>query len=366
MEKHLFFLFTCLGTLLFGLPQAWINEIHYDNIGTDVNEFVEVVVACPENCSLGDLTLYMYNGYDGRPYCLECVSDFIPGDRIGPYQFFTWYQRGIQNDMEGMILVYHDTLVDIIAYEGSFHGAHEPALGLLFPDVGVAETSSSPVGGSIYLSGFPGDPWAYCPEATPGSPNPGQILDEAPTPVCLSHFSADANSKSLILRWRSESELENACWRLYRNGELLHSCEGAGTVNHPVDYVFQDKTVRSATRYRYILSCCDYGGIETFLDTLQIVTPAGNSLFPLFSLNLPFPNPCNPQSTLNLKIEEALQLEIFLYDLCGRQIMEIFRGNCNAGEMTIPLNLDKLPSGRYILLCRSDHQREYRMITLLK
>ncbi|MDD3715761.1 MAG: hypothetical protein PHX07_01210 [Candidatus Marinimicrobia bacterium] len=366
MEKRLFFLLQCLGTLLFGLPQAWINEVHYDNTGTDVDEFVEVVVACPENCSLGDLTLYMYNGFDGRPYCLECVIDFVPGERIGPYQFYTWYQGGIQNDMEGMILVYHDTLVDIIAYEGSFYGTHEPALGLLFPDVGVAETASSPLGGSIYLSGFPGDPWVYSTEATPGNPNPGQVLDEVPTPVRVSQFTAEMNTKSVVLRWRSETELENACWHLYRNGDLLHSCEGAGTVNHPVEYVFQDKTVRSATRYRYVLSHCDYGGREIFLDSLRIVTTAGNNHSPLFRLNLPFPNPCNPQSTLNLKIEEALQLEILLYDLCGRRVREIFRGKCRAGEVTIPITFENLPSGRYILLCSSDYQREYRMITLLK
>ncbi|MDD3095642.1 MAG: hypothetical protein PHD63_05300, partial [Candidatus Marinimicrobia bacterium] len=331
-----------------------------------VDEFVEVMVADPESCSFGDLTLYMYIGYEGRPYCLDCVIDFIPGERIGPYQFVTWYQGGIQNDMEGMIVVYHDTLVDIIAYEGSFHGTHEPALGLLFPDVGVAETTPSPAGGTIYLSGFPGDPWDYASLATPGSPNHGQVLCDVPTPVQLSHFSAETSAKSLILRWRSESELENACWRLYRNGDLLYSCRGAGTVNYPVDYVFQDKTVLKGSRYRYVLSHCDFSGRESFLDTLQAITPAGNSPSPLFKLELPFPNPCNPQSTLNLNIGIDLYLEVILYDLCGRKVLDIYRENCGSGELQIPMNFGSLPSGRYILLCRSAHQHEYQMITLLK
>ena len=38
----------CCGRVKYGenmdLPNAWINELHYDNAGTDVNELVEVVI----------------------------------------------------------------------------------------------------------------------------------------------------------------------------------------------------------------------------------------------------------------------------------------------------------------------------------
>ncbi|MDZ7821523.1 MAG: hypothetical protein U5N26_06765 [Candidatus Marinimicrobia bacterium] len=97
MKRELFSLVLCaVFSLLRAVPNAWINEIHYDNEGLDQNEFVEVIVADPEALSLPDLTLYMYNGRNGEPYCLDCISEFIPGERVGPFQYYTWYQRGIQ------------------------------------------------------------------------------------------------------------------------------------------------------------------------------------------------------------------------------------------------------------------------------
>jgi hypothetical protein len=39
--------------------QAWINEFHYENVGTDDGEFVEVAVSAGTN--LSEWTLYNYS-----------------------------------------------------------------------------------------------------------------------------------------------------------------------------------------------------------------------------------------------------------------------------------------------------------------
>jgi hypothetical protein len=366
MEKRIISLFLAFSCCLYALPTAWINEIHYDNAGVDVNEFVEVVVACPEECNLGDLTLYMYNGYDGRPYCLDCISDFVPGERVGPYQFYTWHRSGIQNDMEGMILVYFDDLLDIIAYEGTFTGTREPALGLVFPDVGVAETSGSSADGSIYLTGFPGDPWAYTEHATPGSPNQGQILTEIPTPVELSCFYADLGAKSVTLHWRSESETENSHWQLYRDGNIIANIHAAGTSSAPNDYVYQDYYSRPGTSCFYSLSHVDYSGNECFCDTLKVRFPADPAQHKPFLLKSPFPNPCNPGTVLSLTLFRSAHVHIDLYDLWGRHVLKIYDQMATAGELRIPVDLRHLAGGRYILRCICDGKDEQRLITLLK
>ena len=41
-------------------PAAWINEIHYDNVGTDAGEAIEV--AGPAGTDLTGWTLVLYNG----------------------------------------------------------------------------------------------------------------------------------------------------------------------------------------------------------------------------------------------------------------------------------------------------------------
>lgn len=366
MEKRIISLFMLFCGCLLALPNAWINEIHYDNAGADVNEFVEVLVADPESCSLGDLTLYMYNGYNGEPYCLDCISDFEPGDRVGPYQFYTWFQRGIQNDMEGMILVYHDTLVDIIAYEGTFTGTKEPAKDIEFPDIGVAEASSAPVTGSIYLTGLPGDLWDYTESSTPGSPNEGQVLAEIPTAAELGWFRAEVSQRSVLLRWRSESESENATWNLYRDGSLLARIEAAGSTSSPREYSYKD--IFSCTRKycHYKLSHTDYGGVEVFCDSIRVLLPVSADKKLAFRMEALFPNPCNPQTVIPLVMKESGELHIDLFDLCGKHLGQIFADNVQAGRLEIPLNLENIPSGRYYIKCSCRHQTETRRITLLK
>ncbi len=45
---------------------AWINEIHYDNASTDVNETVEIVLENPGSYTLSDFQVDLYNGVMGH------------------------------------------------------------------------------------------------------------------------------------------------------------------------------------------------------------------------------------------------------------------------------------------------------------
>ena len=58
MKRILFFsLFICS---VFS-QSIWINEIHYDNYGTDEGEFVEIVADVTLDLSNGSITLYNVN-----------------------------------------------------------------------------------------------------------------------------------------------------------------------------------------------------------------------------------------------------------------------------------------------------------------
>ena len=48
MKKSLLISLIFMGWgLLLSAQNAWINELHYDNASTDVNEFIEVVIETP-------------------------------------------------------------------------------------------------------------------------------------------------------------------------------------------------------------------------------------------------------------------------------------------------------------------------------
>ncbi|RKY53091.1 MAG: hypothetical protein DRP93_07105, partial [Candidatus Neomarinimicrobiota bacterium] len=323
------------------------------------------VVESPESWYLGDLALYMYNGYNRMPYCLDTIDEFEIGERIGPFQFYTWYQRGIQNDMEGMILVFKDSLCDIIAYEGSFIGANDPALGKEFPDIGIYETGHGSDTSAIYLSGMPGSVWLYGP-ATPGELNADQEISELELPVVLSNFYAKLLEDRILLRWQSESESENSRYHLYRNGSHIASIEGKGTISIPNSYTFMDEDVFAGINYEYILSNIDYSGKESFLDTLiNIIIKTGNQLKP-FCLGLPYPNPFNPTCDIKLQVYKASEIKMELYDLSGRKIMNILEDHVSEGEHAITINLDKYPSGKYFVHCSGAKQHEILEIVKLK
>jgi hypothetical protein len=361
-KRSIFLLCAWLTVNCFALPNAWINEIHYDNAGADVGEFVEVVVECPEEVCLWDLTLYMYNGADGKPYCLDCISEFTPGERVGPYQFYTWFRAGIQNDMEGMILVYFDSLVHIMAYEGSFYGTRDPATGLLFPDVGVCETGSSPLTASIYLTGFPGDPWAYGEASTPGSPNPGQDISDTPLPVRLSRFSAIPEDDCVLLEWQSESEVECAAYRIYRDHSFLSEIPAAGTSASVQRYAFRDKEVLTGRQYHYVLKERTYDGKENTLDSLRIQAGATKP----FHIRSPFPNPLNPDGIITLEVSVPTDLRVDVLDLRGVRVMELHSGIVEAGTAEFRLSMRDYPSGRYFVRCKSVTHSECVSYVLLK
>ncbi|MEL6657534.1 MAG: Calx-beta domain-containing protein, partial [Bacteroidota bacterium] len=55
---------------------AFLNEIHYDNAGGDVGEFVEVAVSTDFAGSLSDLVVFLYNGSGGAFYDSHDLSTF--------------------------------------------------------------------------------------------------------------------------------------------------------------------------------------------------------------------------------------------------------------------------------------------------
>lgn len=168
----------------------WINEFHYDNSGTDLSEFVEVVVPATFT-DLAAVRLTLYNGGDGRPYGgTHLLDSFSPGKTVDGFTFYSKAISGLQNGApDGMSLDLNGELLDFISYEGAFTASAGPADGHFSIDVGVAELDTSPAGGSLGLSGqgfARGDfVWSALSEATPGGLNAGQMLVPEPRPSAL-------------------------------------------------------------------------------------------------------------------------------------------------------------------------------------
>jgi predicted extracellular nuclease len=132
------------------LPDVRFSEIHYDNVGTDAGEAIEVFG--PAGTDLSGWSVVLYNGSGGAAYGTTALSGVIPNLNVGfGVVTLTYPANGIQNGSpDGMALVDATaTVVEFLSYEGSITATDGPALGLTSTDIGVSETGSTLIGFSL-------------------------------------------------------------------------------------------------------------------------------------------------------------------------------------------------------------------------
>ncbi|MFN0013893.1 MAG: HYR domain-containing protein [Saprospiraceae bacterium] len=162
-------------------PQVWINEIHYDNIGTDAGEFIEV--AGTSGVDLSAYSLVLYNGANGLVYATMSLSGIIDNESNGfGGVSFAYPVNGVQNGSpDGIALVRNNTMVlQYLSYEGSFLAVDGVAAGMMSTDIGVAEAGTEPIGMSLSLIGngnsYASFTWSGPSAASAGSLNIGQTM----------------------------------------------------------------------------------------------------------------------------------------------------------------------------------------------
>ncbi len=106
--------------------------------------------------------------------------------------------------------------------------------------------------------------------------NPGYTLGGI-LPVTLSSFSAEHTDTGVVLKWTTESEIDNAGFYIYRsetkNGEFkvvnLTMVQGAGTTGERNEYTWTDTTAKSNTGYYYRIEDVSFAGVQDQLATVR-------------------------------------------------------------------------------------------------
>ena len=159
-------------------PEVWINEVHYDNTGTDVGEFVEIAGYAGTN--VNGWQLLLYDGANGHVYGAVKVSGTIPNQQAG-FGVLSFPAPGLQDGADGIALVTRTGVVmHFVSYEGGFAATNGAAAGRVAADLGVSEPSTTPVGYSLQLGGtgsqYSTFVWQAAQAATPGQRNTNQTF----------------------------------------------------------------------------------------------------------------------------------------------------------------------------------------------
>jgi len=133
------------------IPNAFINEIHYDNIGKDVDEIIEI--AGDGNLDLTGWSLHLYNGTNGREYKSFNLDNWSTIDSSN-FGFLAIKTNGLQNGSpDGVVLSDGVSFLQFLSYEGAFTATSGIARGLTSIDIGVIETPNTQLGLSLQLIG---------------------------------------------------------------------------------------------------------------------------------------------------------------------------------------------------------------------
>jgi len=160
----------------------YLSELHYDNSGADVDEFVEVHL--PPGSTSAGLSVVLYNGSGGLTYAtLALPAVTAPADAPavvtvnGP-------SGGIQNGSpDGIALVRGTEVLEFLSYEGPMTAANGPAAGRAATEIGVSEAGTEPAGQSLsrsYDATTDSFVWSGPADATKGAVNTAPAEEEPP------------------------------------------------------------------------------------------------------------------------------------------------------------------------------------------
>lgn len=197
--KFLVYSLVFLGFQNLAFAQVFVNEIHYNNNGADVDERIEV--AGPAGTSLSGYIIYLYDGFNGAVYDTMILSGTlsnpctVSGQSVGFASFDVMALSGsaFQGGLDGFALVDpSNNVIEFLTYGGTFTATNGPANGSLSTDIGTTEPPSAPVNSSVQKSGA--SSWTYgAGFNTFGACNTSQYFPASSITVNLTVSSATAS-----------------------------------------------------------------------------------------------------------------------------------------------------------------------------
>lgn len=355
---------------------AWINEFHYDNSGSDVNEFVEIVIENAHFFALSDFALVLYNGNGGTVYQTHTLDTFSEGTKVGNYTFYAKYIPGIQNGApDGMALCYQSHLVQLLSYEGTFTAADGCAAGVLSTDIGVMESGSTPQNASLQLTGsgarYADFTWSGPATASPGAPNTDQELTSSCTLAMLGRLEVinASTARAQIIGTDGILVVENSPTQPNLNLQLVNVTDGSGTSTFtetsPGRWAFTASGPAPTEGWAYYQRINTGDRLNQFFLQVSTVCPGEPDgmlqahLDPSFDFSASppttfavlaaAPNPFHTRTVLTVALPQTAQVSARVLDLLGREVASVLNASLPAGMHSLTWEPDGLSNGIYLL-----------------
>ncbi len=248
--------------------------------------------------------------------------------------------RAIRLDGNGDCIVTGGSSIGPLYYSGEFATVMYDADG---NEVWALRNSSGDFGAydmaidnnnNIYLGG--GETGGFCTIKI----NSGII------PIELVSFNIKSENDRVMLNWLTATEINNKGFEIERRSdkwEMIGFVSGFGTTTESHSYTFTD-TDPNTGRNTYRLRQVDFDGSFVYSNELEIDVNLPAQYF----LDQNFPNPFNPNTTINFSLPVEARVTVKIFNALGEEINRLTDNNYSAGFHSINFNADALASGLYI------------------
>lgn len=205
------------------------------------------------------------------------VTDFITTNITNSTIGLTWTNPS--EDFAGTVIVRSQGPITWSPTNGSIYGVDTVvASGVIVRYIGAGDYSTTPF---IDTGLEPNTTYHYQAFAYDTSHNysSGVGLSDTSLPVELSSFTAKLTKNGVLLEWRTESEIENTGFNLYRgkekDGDFVkvndNLIKGAGITATPQEYRYTDEEVDGSTLF-YIIENVAFDGKTNRSDAIKVTS----------------------------------------------------------------------------------------------
>ncbi|MCC6727287.1 MAG: hypothetical protein IT258_22470 [Saprospiraceae bacterium] len=196
---------------------------------------------------------------------------------------------------------------------------------------------------------------------TPSSGSVSIVYSEAILPVEMTRFTGTMKGDKVQLQWQTASEANNKGYEVQRlnqdnNWERIGYLEGNGTTFLPSNYSFWDESPLDGMLY-YRLLLLEFTGEKTYSKAISIT---GANALEKASIR---PHPAVADSLLHYQTTNGGSAKLSIYGTNGEAILNR-RIQLVKGKGSIPIGLNGLPKGIYVLILEHHEFKERLLVTV--
>ena len=194
------------------------------------------------------------------------------------------------------------------------------------------------------------------------------LLNDFSLPVGLSSFTATPGNGKVILKWTTESEIDNQAFLLEHSEDnqkftQIAEIEGQGNSSYSYNYEFVDQDVIAGKTYWYRLADRDYSGNITYHHIISIVV---EYLPKRFALHQNFPNPFNTTTNIEFIITNTCHVTIEIYNIVGDKVITLVSTTLQPGQYTRRWAASEFSSGFYFYQLKAGDYSDIKKLLLIK